>query len=128
VVEVVVRSFGELEAAIMDVVWSAERPLLVREVLDRLERDRAPAYTTVQTVMDILYRKGWLTRAKDGRAYRYTASRSREDYAAGLIGDVLATTPDRAATLTRLVQTMDAGEVEALRAALREARAGRSSR
>lgn len=122
------RSFGELEAAIMDVVWSAERPLLVRDVLDRLRRDPAPAYTTVQTVMDILYRKGWLTRAKEGRAYRYAASASREDYAAGLIGEVLAASPDRAATLARLVATMDAAEVQALRDALREAKTSRRSR
>lgn len=116
------RSFGELEAAIMDVVWSADRPLLVREVLDGLNRDPRPAYTTVQTVMDILHRKGWLARARDGRAYRYAPSTSREDYAAGLIGEVLAEAPDRAATLARLVETMDADEVAALRAALAAAK------
>jgi predicted transcriptional regulator len=113
-----VRSFGELEAAIMDVVWAEGRPMRVREVLDGLSRDPVPAYTTVQTVMDILHRKGWLMRERHGRAYRYWAATSREDYTAGLIGEVLASTPDRAATLVRLVETMDPGEVAALRAAL----------
>ncbi|MGH9251135.1 MAG: BlaI/MecI/CopY family transcriptional regulator [Acidimicrobiales bacterium] len=122
-----VRSFGELEAAIMDVVWSAGRPLLVREVLERLQRSPEPAYTTVQTVMDILHRKGWLNRAKDGRAYRYEPSASREDYAAGLIGEVLAATPDRKATLVRLVETMDASEHAALKNALAAAKRGRRS-
>lgn len=122
------RSFGELEAAIMDVVWAAERPLLVREVLDRLRRTPEPAYTTVQTVMDILHRKGWLTRSRDGRAYRYEPAASREDYTAGLIGEVLAATPDRAATLVRLVETMDASEVATLREALSAAKPGRRRR
>ncbi len=122
------RSFGELEAAIMDVVWAAERPLLVREVLDRLRRTPEPAYTTVQTVMDILHRKGWLTRSRDGRAYRYEPAASREDYTAGLIGAVLAATPDRAATLVRLVETMDASEVATLREALSAAKPGRRRR
>jgi predicted transcriptional regulator len=27
-----VREFGDLESAIMDVVWAADRPLVVREV------------------------------------------------------------------------------------------------
>ena len=75
-----VRGFGELEAAIMDQVWLAGRPVLVREVHDGLRPEREPAYNTVLTVVEILYRKGWLAREKDGRAYRYRATASRADY------------------------------------------------
>ena len=39
-----VRAFGELEAAIMDQVWAAGRPVLVREIHDGLRPDREPAY------------------------------------------------------------------------------------
>jgi len=123
----VVRSFGELEAAIMDVIWSADEPIPIRQVLTELDRDPEPAYTTVQTVMDILYRKGWLIRQKHGRAFLYTASTSREDYTAGLLGEVLATTPDRTGALLRLVETMEASEVAALRAALDAAKQSRRS-
>ena len=59
--------FGDLEAAIMDVVWAAGEPVRVREVSDQLNRDRALAFNTVQTVMENLYHKGWLNRAKNGR-------------------------------------------------------------
>ena len=75
------RGFGELEAAIMDRIWSAERPLLVREIQQALRPERA--YNTVWTVVEILYRKGWLAREKEGRAYRYRATVSRADYTAG---------------------------------------------
>ena len=74
-----VRGFGELEAAIMDRVWSAGRPVLVREIHDMLGPEREPAYNTVLTVVEILFRKGWLTRERDRRAYRYQATASRED-------------------------------------------------
>ena len=58
------RGFGDLEGAIMERVWSAGRPLLVREIQQALESGRA--YNTVQTVTEILCRKGWLAREKDG--------------------------------------------------------------
>src|SRR5258708_15908481 len=90
-----VRSFGELEAAIMDRVWLAGRPVLVREVWAGLRPEREPAYNTVLTVVEILYRKGWLERERDGRAYRYRATVTREDYTADLMGESLQATPAR---------------------------------
>jgi predicted transcriptional regulator len=118
-----VRGFGELEAAIMDRVWSADRPVLVREVHDALPPGRA--YNTVLTVVEILFRKGWLAREKDGRAYRYQATVSRADYAAGLMGQALEASTDRAATLRRFAERIDPAEADELRQALEQAqRAG----
>ena len=116
--------FGELEAAIMDAVWDAGRPLRVREVLERLDRDPEPAYNTVHTVTEILHRKGWLSKEKDGRAYKYGATKSREEYVAGLMGDALAVAEDRTATLARFVQQMQPGEAEELHRLLGQAAAG----
>src|SRR5689334_19239770 len=82
--------FGDLEAAIMDVVWAADAPVRVREVADRLNQDRPLAFNTVQTVMEILFRKGWLARSRDGRAYLYVAGRTRDEYAAGLLAEALS--------------------------------------
>ena len=59
------RGFGELEAAIMDRAWSSGGPLLMRDIQQALTPARA--YNTVLTVVEILYRKGWLPREKDGR-------------------------------------------------------------
>ena len=113
--------FGELEAAIMDAVWAAGRPLRVREVLERLDRDPEPAYNTVHTVTEILHRKGWLSKEKDGRAYKYGATASREEYVAGLMGEALAVAEDRSATLARFVQQMRPGEAEELHRLLGQA-------
>ena len=110
--------FGDLEAAIMDVVWAADRPLRVRDVADRLNRGRPLAFNTIQTVLENLHRKGWLNREKTGRAHWYVAVRSREDYVAGLLNEALSVATDPAATLVRLVEDLEPGEIAQLRAAL----------
>jgi predicted transcriptional regulator len=113
--------FGGLEAAIMDVMWAADRPLRVREVAAALHRERPLAFNTVQTVLENLFRKGWLNRNRDGRAYCYVTVRSREEYVAGLLGEALAAARDPAATLVRLMEDLDPAEVAQLRAALNAA-------
>jgi predicted transcriptional regulator len=56
------REFGDLEAVIMDVMWRRGAPTTVRDVHGQLAQARPIAYTTVMTVMDNLYRKGFLQR------------------------------------------------------------------
>lgn len=119
-----VRRLGDLEAAIMNVMWAADGPMLVREVVAALREDREPAYTTVQTVMDILFRKGWVDRELKRRAYLYWAKASREDYVAGLMAGALGESPDRTAALARFVERMDQAEIEELRALLDVAKSG----
>ena len=115
------RSFGELEAAIMDRVWLAGQPVLVRDIWAGLRPEREPAYNTVLTVVEILYRKGWLEREKDGRAYRYSATVTREDYTAGLMGEALEASPDRTAALRSFVGRIDPAEARELRQLLDKA-------
>jgi predicted transcriptional regulator len=120
--------FGDLEAAIMDVMWAAGGPVRVREVADELNRARPLAFNTVQTVMENLFRKGWLGRRKDGRAYCYVTVRSREDYVAGLLSEALAVARDPAATLVRLMEGLEPAEIAQLRVALDAAAARESPR
>jgi predicted transcriptional regulator len=72
----VARVLGPLEAEVMGVMWSAERPLGVRAVLDALNegRDAPLAYTTVMTVMSRLADKEILRRELNGRGYLYEAA------------------------------------------------------
>lgn len=113
--------FGDLESAIMAQVWQADGPLLVREVLDGL--DRGLAYSTVQTVTEILHRKGWLTREREGRAFRYGATASREEYVAGLVREALSLADDRSAALLGFVEAMAPDEADELHRLLNLARA-----
>ncbi|MFG1708647.1 BlaI/MecI/CopY family transcriptional regulator [Nonomuraea sp. M3C6] len=120
------RRLGDLEAAIMDVMWAADGALPVREVVARIREDRDVAYTTVQTVMDILFRKEWVDRELKRRAYLYWAKASREDYVAGLMAGALDESSDRTAALARFVERMDQAEVDELRSLLDAARSGES--
>lgn len=106
---------GELEAAIMEVVWRAEDAVRVRDVLDQLESTRQPAYTTVMTVMDNnLYRKGWLSRELDGRAYSYRATRDRIQAATDALRELLADCGDPAAALLHFARGATTAESRAL--------------
>jgi predicted transcriptional regulator len=120
-VEARVRQFGDLEAAIMDRLWTWKRPATVRDVLEDLQRHRTIAYTTVMTVMDNLHRKGVLGREREGRAYLYWPIRSRDEHNAALLEEVLAESTDRTATLTHFVQKMSPREVARLRRILDKA-------
>jgi predicted transcriptional regulator len=115
------RRFGELEAVIMDRLWARDRPMLVREVVDELHDDRALAYTTVMTVMENLYRKGWLRRERDGRAWRYEPTGSRASYTSALMNDALATSQDRRTALTHFALQMSPNDAALLREALEQA-------
>jgi len=119
------RPFGDLEAAVMDALWVAERPLLVRDVVDALRPHRSLAYTTVMTVLDNLHRKGWLSRDRDGRAWRYSPVLTRQSYTAELMNAALATSSDRAGALARFVEQIDPDDAEALATALAQALAER---
>jgi predicted transcriptional regulator len=110
-----VREFGELESAIMDVVWASDRAYLVREVRERLSYNRSLAYTTVMTVMNILYGKGVLCREKHGRAWRYWPAESREDHDARLMAEVLRSGGNEHITMMRFVERVSDEERESLR-------------
>ncbi len=112
------KQFGELEAVIMDLLWSRGGSATVRDVLDELQRGRTIAYTTVMTVMDNLHRKGFLAREKDGRAWRYRTVQSREQYAADLMVEVLEASRDRTGTLVHFLDAMSGPELRRLRGAL----------
>ncbi|HEX9519565.1 MAG TPA: BlaI/MecI/CopY family transcriptional regulator [Streptosporangiaceae bacterium] len=116
------RRFGDLEAVIMDRLWEQGRPMLVREMVEELRRDRPLAYTTVMTVMENLHRKGWLRREREGRAWRYEPAGSRSGYTAALMTDALATSSDRRTALAHFVLQMSPRDAALLREALDQAR------
>lgn len=74
----------------MEVVWRRER-VSVRDV--RAELARPAAYTTVMTTLDRLYKKGFVERERQGRAFVYRATHSRAQVegavAAGLLTGLL---------------------------------------
>ena len=71
---------GELEAAIMRLMWVTETAT-VRDIFDRLHANgRVLAYTTVMTVMSRLVGKELLARELSGKTHVYRAALSEEQF------------------------------------------------
>ncbi|MFR9803415.1 BlaI/MecI/CopY family transcriptional regulator [Pseudonocardia sp. RS010] len=112
------RSLGELERAVMEVLWAAAHDgrgeLTARDVQEALA-DRELATTTVLTVLGRLERKQLVVRTRDGRAHHYRATASREDHVAELMNDALDGAPDRGAALARFLGSIPDEERRRLR-------------
>jgi BlaI family penicillinase repressor len=94
-----VRQLTRLELQIMSVLWSSG-PANVQEVQSKLLPQPKLAYTTVQTMLNVLLRKGRVVRTLEGKAYRYRA--------------VLSKKKAITQSLTDLIDRMFGGSVEAL--------------
>lgn len=70
-----VEQLPPMELAIMHVLWD-NGPSTVQEVQAHLESE--PAYTTVQTILNTMERKGRTKRQLKGKAYVYRAALSRD--------------------------------------------------
>lgn len=114
--------FGSLERVIMDVIWETSgSEVSVRDVLES-RAGNGLAYTTVMTVLDRLWRKGYLTRHRSGRAYLYSAARTRDEHVESLVSEVLAGAGDRKSALLGFVRGVEDEDIESLRAAIRQVR------
>jgi BlaI family transcriptional regulator, penicillinase repressor len=75
-----------LELEIMQVLWQAG-PCTVAEVQPKLQAELA--YTTVQTMLNVLLRKKKVKRVQEGRAYRYRPAVSRERASGSALSDLV---------------------------------------
>ena len=67
----------EAEQRLMEIVWSAG-PATVGQITEAIPEVERPAYNTVQTMMKILERKGYVLHRSEGRAFVYRAVVDRE--------------------------------------------------
>jgi len=77
---------GELQ--ILQVLWD-RGPSTVREVHEALQEEKAPGYTTVLKLMQIMTTKGLVRRNEDQRAHVYEAEQPAEKTKRQLAADVL---------------------------------------
>ena len=77
-----------LELEIMKVLWETG-PAPVQTVQERLAPERKLAYNTVQTMLNVLHRKGKVRRQMQGRAFVYEPTVSRVQAASLAVGDLI---------------------------------------
>lgn len=73
------KILGDLETDIMEIIW-AKGDLTVRQVYEIFKKERHSAYTTVMTVMSRLADKGLLKKLKQGNAFIYRATTTRDEF------------------------------------------------
>ena len=108
-------AMGELEAAVMEVLWDTGGWLTPGEVHDVLARQRALGYTTVMTILVRLWKKGRLERQRDGRAFAYRPLQTREEHAALRMSEWLDAVRDRPRTLAHFLSGLGTDERVQLR-------------
>jgi predicted transcriptional regulator len=80
------HSLTPLELKIMQVLW-CEGPSNVQAVHTKLQSDLA--FTTVQTVLNVLHQKGRVRRKLKGRAYEYRPVESKESVLGQAVRDLI---------------------------------------
>jgi predicted transcriptional regulator len=80
------QTLTPLELEIMQVLWQVG-PCTVAEVQPKLRADLA--YTTVQTMLNVLLRKKKVKRVQEGRAHRYRPAVSRERASGSALSDLV---------------------------------------
>jgi predicted transcriptional regulator len=81
------HSLTPLELKIMQVLW-CEGPSNVQTVHTKLQPGLA--FTTVQTVLDVLHQKGRVRRKLQGRAYEYRTVESKESVLGQAVRDLVS--------------------------------------
>ena len=112
------KRLGGLESEVMDLLWDADEPQSVRDLVDRFECGAPKAYTTILTVVTHLHEKGWVQREKRSRAYIYSPSRSRDEATSLAMRELLDNSNDSVSALLHFAQNVSDDEYEALRRAL----------
>ena len=111
------RQMGELEAAVMSVLWEHNGWLTPGEVLERLQHADDLAYGTILTILIRLYKKDRLERQRDGKAHAYRPLQTREEYTAARMHELLARS-DRPSALVHFVSTLSPADRSQLKRAL----------
>ncbi len=111
----------------MDTLWGAgDAWLTVRDVHERLSKERDIAYTTVMTVLDRMTHKQIVEREREGRAWKYRPTHSRGEMTAEVMRQALGEFAEgadghgRAAALVAFVGEASESDRQALRDALAE--------
>ena len=113
-------TLGELERAMMDLLWESAEAATANELREKLAGREATdgkglAVTTVLTVLSRLEKKGLVERERDIRPHRYRAVTTRAEHTAELMHEALGTANDREAVLARFVGSVSDTEAEMLR-------------
>ena len=83
------RLLGDLEREVMGIFWAHGGRAVIRDVVEKLQKQRDIAYTTVMTVMNRLVEKGVLIRDEREQPHRYEVRHSEAEFYRSMAGQML---------------------------------------
>ena len=86
-------------------------PATVRDYLEKGDHPNKPAYTSVMSLLSVMYDKGLATRKEEGRAFRYTPAMSQAEM--------------RTAVVANALENVFGGDLDAFKAAVAAAKPGK---
>lgn len=113
------RPRGQLEGAVLRMLWEADRPVSAKDLVAGFGAEDAPALTTVLTVLERLRAKGHVVRTSgdDGTA-RFAPAQPESSFVAGNMLTALTDSRDRGAALLQFAGHLRDEDAELLRRAL----------
>ena len=82
-------NLGELEKAVLQYLWQ-NQPADAKQVHGYFSTSRTSSLNTIQSALDRLYKKGLLSRKKQGHAFQYSTKADRETFVGQLMNEVAA--------------------------------------
>lgn len=107
------------ELEVLKILWQ-RGPSTVRDVW--LALGQRGAYTSMMSLLTVMYEKGQVTRQPEGRAFRYAAGAPQEETQGGMVSDLLRRAFEGSAStlVSRLLEQAepDADELREIRRAI----------
>lgn len=115
----------ELELAILKTLWR-EAPRTVEAVRETLAAEgRELSHSSVITMLNIMVRKGYVERTRNGRAFEFTPLIQEDEVGRGMVNDLVTRVFDGSAStlMLRLLETsdVDARELAEIRKMIQKA-------
>ena len=115
--------FGDLEEKVMEAIWKLGNAT-VSETREYLGKEKF-AHTTIMTILDRLYKKGILTREKEGKGYRYYPLMTKEEFekmvAKKVVSDMVRNNPSLAIpAFEGVIEELSPEEIEKLKKLIEE--------
>lgn len=121
------RGSGELETAVMSILWRSGDALTSNEILQQMP-EPVPAQTTLLTALHRLCEKGRVRRVGEApRGARFEATSTEAQYASRTMLKTLECSGDRSAALLQFAGDLTTNDLAMLRTAIVERNERRSS-
>ena len=79
------KSLGELEAQVMEILWSSGEAMSSRAVTNEIAKKKAVSFNAVSTVLNRLHEKEVVAKIAKGKRYSYLPKLTKKEYSSSIL-------------------------------------------